>query len=86
MARNLSSESEFGLPVMSRPDGTPVEEGATGHKAVTAFGTDADAIAEGAAGVDAVGSQASVAQELRAVYATDPDPAAGPAATAAGTS
>lgn len=85
MARNMRGESEFGLPIMSDPYGNPIPEGASGRAAITAAATDATAIKNGAKGVDAT-ILGDIAQELREVYATDPDRPLGPAATGVGTS
>lgn len=64
MARNLKAESEFGLPVLPRPDGSDVPVGATGPEAITAL-TDADAIKADAD----TGTLYTLGAELRKIYA-----------------
>jgi hypothetical protein len=79
MARDLRSESEFGLPSpmpVFAPDGTVVE-GAAIDAAVAAGGlpalTDAEALATGGVAATSAPSADEAASELRRIYATDED-------------
>ena len=64
MARNLKTESEFGLPILPDPFGNPIAADATGAAAIPGF-TDADAIKDG----DQSLSLYATGHSLREIYA-----------------
>lgn len=86
MARNMTSESEYGLGLMPvlTPEGTVVDAGsASGVDALARGGLPA-----GNGDVDSLknGGDQDLSTQLRAIYARDPDAPLGDASTAIGTS
>ena len=69
MARNMRTETEFGLPILPAPDGSEIPAGVSGPAAITAF-TDADSIKAGAAGQESGPlSIQQLSHEAREIYA-----------------
>ena len=81
MPRNYRAETEFGLPVLPRPDGSAILEGVASKLTNVTALTDAEAIANDGN----VGSLSTTGYELREIYAQGEGGLLGPQEPKAGT-